>query len=555
MRDSGGRAVRLGAALAGALLSAGLIVSAAAAGPRLAVLIVVDQMRADYIDRFGGEWTSGLKRLVTDGAWLTHAAYPYLMTVTCAGHATIATGAFPNVHGVMQNAWFDRTSKRLITCTEDSKAASIGYDKPVSGGNSAAMLRVPTFAEEMRRQRGARVVSLALKARSAIMLAGHAGDAITWKSDAVHGWQTSTAFAPQMVPEVRAFVSAHPIEADYGRVWDRLLPPDRYPEADAGSGEAPPMGWTNSFPHALRGSAGASRPDNAFYQQWERSPFADEYLGRMAAALAESMQLGTREGTDVLAVSFSTSDLLGHGFGPRSQEIHDLYLRLDQTVGALLDRLDVLVGRNQYVVVLASDHGVQLIPEQRLDEGREGGRLSSTAVTGIVEAAAQAAGTGRYVARVNSNDIYFEPGMYERLTRNPAALDAVITRIAAIPGVRRVFTSGELTTAAAARHRDPLVRAAALSYVKGRSGDLVILPGEGWMFGAIGTTHGSTNADDQRVPIIFFGPGIRSGRYDDAATPADIAPTLARIFGVTMPKATGRPIRAVLNRASRTPRP
>ncbi len=514
----------------------------AAQPPKLAVLIVVDQMRADYVDRFLDDWSGGLKRLVTRGAWFRRAAYPYLETLTCAGHATIATGAFPLVHGIFQNTWFDRSKNALVTCTDDASVKPIAYGGQATGSDSPAALRIPSLADEMRRQRGARVVSLSLKARSAIMLAGHGGDAVTWLSETLDGWETSTAYASGPVSAVSAFVAANPIEADFGKVW---TPSARYREPDAGLGEAPPPGWTATFPHALAGLPRTTSADAAYYLQWERSPFADAYLGRMAAALAASMQLGKHDGTDVLAVSFSSPDLVGHAFGPRSQEIRDMFVRLDRTIGGLLDALDMLVGADQYVLALSADHGVAEIPEQLQAEGRDGGRIDAAGIVTAIERAAQTLlGPGRAVARMVTNDIYFRPDAFEKLSASPSTLKAVIKAAQSRPGVGRAFYAGELAGAEASR--DALLRAAALSFVPGRSGDIVIAPKPGWMFTANGTTHGSANDDDQRVPIFFYGAGVKAGRYNDPATPADIAPTLAGIVGIKMPQAGGKVLASAL---------
>jgi len=535
--------MRLKASILFLLLSA--LVLRAQNAPRLVVLIVVDQMRADYVDRFQADWSGGLKRLVSKGAWFNRAAYPYLDTVTCAGHATIGTGAFPVRHGVFQNSWFDRAANAVVTCTGDATAKGVAYGKSVAASESAARLMVPTFADEMRRQRSGHVVSLSLKARSAIMMAGHGGDAVTWLSDSLDGWTTSTAFATAPVPQVKEFVTANPIEADYGKTWNLLLPAVSYADPDAGVGETPPPGWTRSFPHVLRGNQGDSLPTDAYYTQWERSPFADAYLGRMAAALAESMQLGKHDTTDMLAVSFSSPDLVGHGFGPRSHEIREMYENLDRTLGTLFDHLDRLVGPDQYVVALSSDHGVTEIPEQLRADGRDGGRIDAQAIAQAVEQAAiNAAGPGPYVLRFVGNDIYLAEGKFQKLAKQPGAVDAVIKAAAGRPGVGRVFRGDELVSATSSR--DPLLRAAALDYVPDRGGDLMIAPKAGWMAGGLGTTHGSANPDDQRVPILLMGRGIKQGRYGDAASPADIAPTLASLCGITLPQAQGTVLRSAL---------
>ena len=504
--------------------------------PKLAVLIVVDQMRADYVDRFGPDWTGGLHRLAADGAWFQQAAYPYLTTVTCAGHATISTGAFPHTHGVFQNAWWDREAGRQMTCTQDPKATALTYGGTAAHGDSAWRLEVPTFTDEMREQRRAHVVSLSLKDRSAIMLGGHGGDAVTWLTNALDGWVTSSAFSSTGVPAVKAFVDANPLDGRLRQdVGSRCCRADHYTGADDAPGEAPPPGWTRSFPHVVADAT-----------QWERSPFADAYLGRFAASLVESFHLGTHETTDVLAVSFSSPDLVGHAFGPRSHEIQDMYAHLDVTIGALFARLDELVGKGRGVVALTADHGVTPVPEQLVAEGKDAGRISGVAMAEAIERVVRPAlGDGRHVAAVAGNDIYFDPGVYEKIRETPALLDSVLKALAAMPAVEHVFQSEQLRGAAAAASGDRLLRAAALSYAPGRSGDLIVALKPGWVEIAAGATHGSANPDDQRVPILFYGHGVKPGKYQQAASPADVTPTLAKIAGITMPKAEGHALACI----------
>ncbi len=522
------------------------IESAAQPSPALAVLLIVDQMRADYVDRFHDEWTGGLKRMVTGGAWFRRAAYPYLTTVTCAGHATVSTGAFPHTHGIIQNAWWDRESGTPVTCTDDPDTRAISYGPTLARSDSPHRLSAPTFTDVMRTARHAHIVALSLKARSAIMLAGHSADAATWLSDDLNGWVSSSAYGDGPVAEVKAFVDMNPIDTDYGKVWERLLPASRYHEIDDAAGEAPPPGWTRTFPHALTTNT-EGRPDSAFRSLWERSPYADAYLGRFAAALVESMHLGAHDGTDVLAVSFSSPDLVGHAFGPDSQEIHDMYAHLDRTLGTLFDRLDALVGTGKYVVALTADHGVTAIPEQRSQSGKDGGRLNPTAMAALIDARAQAAlGPGKYLARITGNDIYFEPGMYDKLAAAPVAMDAILEAVRHSPGIATVFRGEEVRGASSSG--DLMLRAAALSYFQGRSGDLILVPKAGWMTGVSGTTHGTASDDDQRVPVLFFGAGVKPGKYSQAVTPADVTPTLADICGVSMPRAEGRALRQALLR-------
>lgn len=520
------------------------------ATPRLIVLLVVDQMRADYVDRFKADWTGGFHRLLRYGAHFPNALYPYLGTYTCAGHATVATGALPPVHGIFQNTWYDRELGENIPCTRDASVTPIVYSG-TGREHGPGRLRVPTFADEMRAQRSSKVVSIALKARSAIMLAGHGGDAVTWLTDAGDGWQTGSPYAMTPVPAVRAFLDAHPLNGDYGVVWERLLPLARYPEPDDAIGEDPPSGWGTVFPHPLTGKT--SKPDAQYQDLWQRSPWADAYVGQFASALVKSRGLGGAGKTDVLAVSFSSPDLLGHQFGPYSQEARDHYVRLDRTIGRLLTDLDAHVGRDRYVVALTSDHGVADIPEQAAQRGEDAGRVPANDIRALIEQTlTEVVGPGRYVARMNSTDVYFHPGVFDTLLAHPRALDAVTRAVSARPGIARVLRSD--VVAGQTRSNDRLVRAAALSHVPGASGDLLVLTKPGWIYNATGTTHGSANPLDQRVPIMLMGPGVRPGSYADVVTPADIAPTLAAITGITLPNAQGQPLRAALLPSAHTRR-
>jgi hypothetical protein len=462
--------------------------------------------------------------------------------VTCAGHATIATGSYPSTHGVFQNAWWDREARKQMSCTEDPRATAIGYGVPVTGGDSAYRLQVPTFTDQMRARRRTYSVSLALKDRSAVMLAGRGGDAVVWLTNTVNGWESSSVFSSTPVPAVKAFLDANPMTADFGKTWDRRLPAASYSGPDDGVGEAPPQGWTRSFPHVLKGTT--AKPDGTFFDQWERSPFADAYVGRFAASLLNALQLGKHEGTDVLAVSFSSPDLVGHAFGPLSHEVQDVYANLDQTLGTLFDALDAQVGNDGWVAGLSSDHGVTAIPEQLVAEGKDAGRISGGGLVDAIEQVLRPAlGQGRHVTVLNTNDIYFEPGVYDKIGKSRELMAAVLAAIAARPGIQRVFRSEEVR--GATKSTDPLLRAAALSYFPGRSGDLIVAAKPDWMISAGGTTHGSASPEDQRVPMMFLGHGIKPGKYQQPTTPADLAPTLAAVVGFAM-KADGHPLPCVI---------
>lgn len=530
-------------------------VSGPAGGVSLLVVLVVDQMRRDYIDRYAGQWTGGLRRLLEEGAVFRGAAFPYLNTVTCPGHATIATGTYPRTHGVPLNEWWDRAAGRLVACTEDPSAPLVGYGRAVSGGDSVAALRVPTLADELRAQLpvAPRVATVSLKARGAVMLAGRRADAVTWFDD--EGvWATSQAYATAPVPFVQRFVSANPVERDLDAVWTPLLEPSRYLFDDEAPGERPPVGWTARFPHPLRGD-GSPAAAAGVYQRWERSPFSDEYLARLAEASVDALELGRGPGVDFLGVSFSALDRIGHRFGPRSHEVQDALVRLDRAIGRLLDHLDRTVGRGRYVVALTADHGVAPIAEQTQATGLPAGRISGGRMAEAVNRALEPYfGPGKYVARSVYTDLYFAPGVSERLAANAEARAAVLRALETFEGIARVYRKDEL--ASARDTLDPLKRAAVLSYVEGRSGDLIVVPQPYFYFSSPdATTHGTAYAYDAQVPVILAGAGIRPGEYFTTVSPADVAPTLGFLVGVSLSAGEGRVLsEAIESGADRTRR-
>ena len=518
-----------------------------APAPTLIVVLVVDQMRADYLERYSSRFTGGLRRLMEEGAWFRRAAYPYLNTVTCAGHSTIGTGALPYRHGMILNAWYDRAAGKPLECTDDDREREISYSGGLTGvGESGRFLLVPTLADQLRERAKGRVVSLSIKARSAIGMAGQKADALLW-FDERGAWATSSSYAKAPVPFLQRFIDQHPVSADLGKTWERTLDAAAYRNADDGVGERAPSGWTRTFPHAI-GTPGG-KPDAAFYAQWTRSPYADEYLGRLAAESIDAMSLGKGAGTDFLGVSFSSLDYVGHAFGPNSHEVQDMLVRLDLTIGRLIEHLDTKVGRGHYVLGLSSDHGVADLPEQV----NGGGRQSSVDVAGAIDAALQPIfGPGRYALYAAYTDIYLAPGVRDSLKANPRAAAAVLAALRKLPGILQVFQADELSAAALRTGADPLKRAAALSYYAGRSGDLILVPRENWLLSSSATTHGTQHAYDQRVPLILFGPGVAKGTFDTGATPADLAPTLAALARVAFKATDGRVLSEAVTSAAST---
>lgn len=543
------RSLRLRRVLAGALLlGACWPVQARQAGsagrPSLLVLVVVDQMRAEYLTRYSAPWTGGLRRLVDEGARYEQTFYPYLNTVTCVGHATLGTGAWPKTHGIILNQWFRRDEKRVRSCTFDPSVRAVAYSGRADGeGHSAAQLRVPTLAERLReRWPDSRSVSLSLKPRSSIMMAGRDATAITWIGPG--GWQTSTAFTAAPLASIARSVAAHPIDGDRSAVWARLRDAASYLGPDDGPGERPEHGWTRQFPHPLTPSFATPA---AFLELWQSSPYGDAALGAMAVSAIGDFQLGQRDAVDFLGVSFSSTDLVGHDFGPDSHEVQDTLARLDRTMGTLLATLDAVVGRGKYVLALSADHGVATVPEVVTAAGQSAGRVPLGVVRTTVDAALKDASGSAHVARVEYTEVYLTESARAHMTA--ARIEPALTALRAMPGVAAAIWTPDLARVTGV----PAATLAAVraSHVPDRSGDITIVPAPNWILvpgndsaGGTATTHGSLHAYDQHVPLVFLGAPFAPGRYQTAATPADAAPTLAATVGLVLTDVEGRPLTA-----------
>jgi predicted AlkP superfamily pyrophosphatase or phosphodiesterase len=386
------------------------------------------------------------------------------------------------------------------------------------------------------------VVSISLKARSAINLGGHHPDAVIWLDDETAEWVTSTAFQKTTSSFFAEYIAAHPVRGEIGRTWDRALPRDQYLYDESAIGRQKTALATTGFPHIVKGNG--NQLDGSFSDAWESSPYSDAYLAALAMHAIDSLKLGRGPGIDFLGVSFSALDKVGHDFGPQSHEVQDVLIRLDRELGTLLDKLDKDVGAGNYTIALTADHGVAPVPEQLKAQGFDAGRISAGAVTrAIDEVLSKMIGPGSRRTRVLNTDIYFTEDVYPQLVQNPSAMEAVLDAIRQTPGVWRVYRKEALL---ASSDPNPLVRAAVIGYFEGRSGDLVMLPRSYWITSTSTATHGTGHRYDTRVPVLLFGRGITRGEYLQPAAPVDLAPTLASLAGITLPDARGRVLREAL---------
>jgi predicted AlkP superfamily pyrophosphatase or phosphodiesterase len=530
------------------------------------LLIVVDQFRYDYLERFGDLFVAnGLGRLLRNGASWTQSNYDHTPTYTAPGHATLMTGAYPAETGIIGNEWLDRASGFRITSVSDPNTKLLG-DNPNANGASPHRLIGSTVGDEMRLATNgrAKVIGISIKDRSAILPAGRNANAAYWLSTATGHMVSSTYYFKELPHWVVAFNNAKPADKYFGAKWERLLPESEYAKRlgqDTPTWERVPdtSGDTNWFPHTITG--GLTAPGRAFYTHLDHSPFVNDLVVTFAQQAIINEQLGQDDNTDVLTVSLSGNDYVGHRFGPYSHETMDLTLRTDRQIATLLDFVNTRVGLSNTLIAFTADHGVSPIPEQAADLGLGGARLKLVDLFATINKAISARynpqskspdPSADYLLKYNegaamrehfiNGNLYFN---YDALRRDGVSVEelsqVVVSAALTFPGVARAFSRVQLSRGAISI-TDPIERRVLHGFNPARSGDVVIIPEPFKYLGdSITATHGSPYSYDTHVPTIIMGPGINAGRYYEPATPADIAPTLCALLRVTPPaNATGR---------------
>jgi predicted AlkP superfamily pyrophosphatase or phosphodiesterase len=504
-------------------------VSADKPKPKLVLAVVVDQFRYDYLTRFRADYHGGIARMLERGAVFTDAHYLQFPTVTAIGHSTFMSGATPSVSGIVGNEWYERDNDEhrpgQVSSVSDPKTKLLGGG-PGLTGSSPRRLLVSTLPDELKMaKRSGKVIGISMKDRSAILPVGHMADAAYWFDADSSNFVTSTYYMSKLPEWVQKINADRPVWKYAGMEWAAL---------DAKPGDKPFCSMT----------AGAAVP---FCGAIELTPFSNEMLEDMAEKAIENEQLGTHDGTDVLAVSFSANDYVGHQVGPDDPRVRDISIRTDQTLKKLMDFIDARLGEGNTLVVLTADHGVAPVPEVNNARKMPGGRLSSASMARIVSDALSAKfGKGNWFLYDNSAFLYLN---YETVTNNHAEA-AEVRRFAAevargLPHIARVFTRDDLLRGGAAA--DAVGRSALLGFYGPRSGDLVLLPEPYYMFSEAGTTHAMPYNYDTHVPLIFYGAGIRAGVHYQPVAINDVAATLAALLQVETPSgSSGRVLTDVM---------
>jgi hypothetical protein len=513
---------------------------AAAPSSRLVVLVVIDQFPHAYLERWGARFGSGgFRRFLDGGAVYAQAWHPHFVTETGPGHAVLLTGAASARSGIVGNDWLDRATGKMVYCVGDAASAAVGAE---AAGASAARLLVPTVGDELLRWRPrAKVVTASMKDRASILMAGQRPTGAWCFSPKTGGFFTWQCYRADLPAWVGAWNAASPAASWCGKSWELLRPPGEYDGAHGD--DAPYETWKllgPKFPHAIPAAADDCRT------AIRATPFANDLLLDFARAAVVGEGLGADDVPDLLAISLSANDYVGHYYGPDSWEVQDITLRTDQALAAFFGWLDQKVGAGRFHLVLTSDHGVGPSVEASRLRGLEAARVDPAA---FLEAAKKALterfgdpGRSWLEAGGESRKLPGWSGPWLYLSREALravkvsegeAEDVVVEAVRRVPGVAAAWPRRLLATGGDAS--DPRSVAAARSFHPERSGDVTVLLRPYHVYGNLVATHGLPYAYDAHVALAFAGPGVPARRVVRRVALTALAATVAELLGVEPP--------------------
>lgn len=509
--------------------------------PKLVVVIVVDQFRYDFLERFADLFgNGGFRRLMNQGALFTNANFSFVPTFTACGHAAIFSGSVPAQNGIVGNNWFDREAGKVRVMVSDDMARQV-TGKGAEGETGVASPRAligTTIGDQMRLATNLRskVVAVSFKDRSAVLPGGQRPNGAFWFSESIGEFVSSDYYSRELPQWVRKFNTTTRPDKYFGAKWERLLPAEAYARGQASNLDLQTSSSLGkSFPHTVTG--GEDKPGPKFYRSFVVTPFASEYLKEFGKTAIEAEQLGADAFTDLFSISFSSPDLAGHYYGPDSQEVIDTFVRLDRAIADLLDFIDRRVGLRNTIVAVTGDHGVAPVPEYAKALGFDAERVESSAVTEAANSALTARfGEGKWVQAFVNDQLYLDQKVIADRKADPAEAERIAGEAAlARRGVVDFFTRTQIV--GGFMPDTQIARRVVNGFNRKRSGDVWVITRPFWFFVEFGlpTTHGSPYSYDTHVPVILFGAGVRPGRYNAECTPSDIAPTLAVLLGVEQP--------------------
>jgi len=516
--------------------------------PKLVVGIVVDQMRYDYLTRFYNRFgEGGFKRMIREGYNCKNNHFNYVPTYTGPGHASVFTGTTPQNHGIIANYWYDKFSNEEVYCTGDSSVKAVGSDSE-SEKMSPHRMKTTTFADQNRlhTQLKGKTIGVAIKDRGAILPAGHTANGAYWFRGKNEGkWITSTYYRADLPNWVKEFNNSGKATS-YLKVWNTLHDIATYEESGADKNHFERLfkgQKTATFPYDLA----ALKDQNGGFDIIKGSPYGNSLTADFAIAALEGEQLGKDDITDVLTVSFSSTDYVGHSFGVNSKEVQDTYLRLDKDLERFFNALDAKVGNGNYTVFLTADHGAVHVPSYLKSLKIPSGYFDKKAfVKSVKRYVKEKFNVENLIEKIDNNQVFLAYDIMAQNNIDATMLENTIAHfILQQDYVDKVFTRGQLGQNEYVFGIAELIQK---GYHQKRSGDVVIvLDPSTIIYPVTGSTHGSGLNYDTHVPLLFFGKGIKKGATTDKTVTPDIAVTMSALLGITFPSgATGEVLSFIL---------
>lgn len=492
--------------------------------PKLVVGIVVDQMRWDYLYRYYNRYAAegGFKRLLNNGFSCENTMIPYTPTVTACGHTCIYTGSIPSIHGITGNDWWDYDLKKYSYCTEDDSVKTVGSTTTL-GQMSPRNLLATTIGDELRLATNfnSKVIGIAIKDRGAILPAGHSANGAYWYDNKTGDWITSSYYLKELPKWVNDVNAKKMVDKYYAQDWNLLYPIATYEQS------APAA---NGFAHPLKQYVGKN------YGVIPATPFGNSFTFEMAMAAVNGEQLGADAVTDMLTVSLSSPDYIGHAYGPNAIEAEDGFLRLDKDLGDFLNFLDTKVGKGQYLLFLSADHGAASVPAFLKQHQIPAGNFDSeTIADDINKLLKEKTKADELVIGILNYQVYLNRALIKDAGLNKDSVNNwVINYLLQQPAVERAVAAEALNnTTLNTKVREMLVN----GYYPKRSGDIQIIFKPQWIDGFLkgGTTHGVWNPYDAHIPLLFYGWKIQPGATNREVNMTDIAGTIASLLHIQMP--------------------
>ncbi len=527
----------------------GASISKTSSKPKLVVGIVVDQMRYDYLTRFESKYgNGGFKRMMSEGFNCKNNHFNYVPTYTGPGHASIFTGTTPKYHGVISNNWYDKVSKEIVYCAGDDNVNSVGTEN-VAGKMSPHRMLSTTFSDENRlfTQMRGKTIGVAIKDRGAILPAGHTANGAYWFHGQDEGsWITSSFYMNSLPNWVTEFNASRAAES-YLKVWNTLYDISTYTES--GTDDNTFEGGFNGkdkaiFPYDLK----VLSKKNRGYDILKATPYGNSLTVDFAMAAIKGEELGMDAFTDVLSVSFSSTDYVGHNFGVNSKEVEDTYIRLDKDLERFFNYLDETVGEGNYTVFLTSDHGAVNVPSYLSSVKIPAGYIDNKDRKVKFQSFLMATyGTKDIVEKISNNQVFLNREKVKALGLNLSDVqEAIANEQIGYDDIAKVYTATTMNSTGFSSGVEALLQN---GFNQKRSGDVILVNDIAYIsYSKTGSTHGSALNYDTHVPLLLFGKGIAKGETYQKTVIPDIAPTISALLGISFPNgATGEVLGLVID--------